>query len=222
MDKVNMCVALIIAVIILLVIHICGKWREYNSEHLTVREQNRPGTAYTPEVYHDTNNADLTIDDAYASLKGKIPDIRVVMYHRLSCSEFAPLATVYRKVRERLECPQIRFYEEIVDSLNPLDYESYPMIIKMFRNGINNTMEIAKYDGSFDFGEFQDWVLNEKIETMPRIWVKTFANEIHTSVKGQPYIPLGLRDMIPCSSNCGDAPYPTTRLDPSGSSHNFM
>jgi hypothetical protein len=226
LEKVDLCTALVIAIIILLLIHIFGKWHESRlntkTERLTIREQNRPGTAYTGEVYHDLNNADLTIDDAYAMLKGKIPAVRVIMYHRLNCSEFQPMATVFRTVKEKLECPQIRFYEEVVDALNPLDYESYPLVIKIFKDGITGIEQIAKYDQGWDPFTFNDWVLNEKIETLPRTWVRTFAGEVHTSIKGEPYIPLGLRDYIPCSSNCGDAPYPTSSLNPMGTSHNFM
>lgn len=227
LDKINLCAALIIAVIILIIIHLYSRWYDNKQEHLTIREQNRPGSAYTPEIYADEDNANLTIDDAYAALKGRIPAVRVILYHRLNCSEFAPLATVFRNVRERLECPQIQFYEEIVDSMNPIDYESYPMVVKMFKNGITQVDEVAKYEGSFDFGELQDWVLNEKIETMPtvnaRAWVKTLAGEIHSMKKDQPYIPYNLRDMLPCSGgNCTDPDYATSQLDPSGETHNFM
>lgn len=194
MENSDICIALIAAIILLLMYYLCVNFNK--SEYMTIREQNRPGTAWATEIYHDPNSG-LVMDDAFAQLEGKVPAVRVIMYHRLNCSEFAPLATVFRKVRQQLESPQIRFYEEVADPLNPADYESYPLVLKTWKNGITQQLELAKYDGSFDFGEFQDWVLNDKIETMPKLWTRGSSGEVHSL-------------------------YPTSRLDPSGASHNYL
>jgi hypothetical protein len=162
----------------------------------------------------------------------------------VNCSEDSPLAKVFRSVREQLESPQIKFYERIADF--NIGNQSYPYIVKLFKSpiymvgeqnpfscgdasnscsGISNTLyESAMYDGSFDFGEFQDWVLNPKIETLPRAWITTPDGKlepIDTSV-------IQDRNYIPCSADCTDTSidpsmaYPTTLLDPSGASHNHM
>ena len=206
-EKKHICFAIAIVIFVLLLICPC---RKSPSEHLTIREANRPGTVWKTQVYTDPSTG-LTIDDAYAGLIGKEPAISVIMFHRLNCSEFAPMAKVFRTARRNMENTQVRFYEEVADPLNPLDYGSYPMVIKRWRDGLDGSLQIAKYEGSFDFGEFQDWVLSDKIERMPTEWVKAWSGEVHTSRE----------DIWPAGPTPAD-PYPTTLLDPSGRSHNFM
>jgi hypothetical protein len=183
----EMCLVIILLVIFYFLF--CNK--KTPAEKFEIRDQNKPRTYWKPTIYSDD-----------AASKQSIGSIQVTLYHKYKCTEFSPLASLFRKLKEHMQSSQILFLEEVVEeSTDPkvADYGNYPMIIKKFPHGISNKLQVARYTGSTDFGELQDWILSDAIETLTPVG-----------------LPCG-----DCNKNPND-PYPTTSLDPSGKTHSYM
>jgi len=168
----NITFAIIVVALLFVLYHLYIIWEKKckdgksKSERYTIRQLDRPGSAYGKNLYADPLTG-RAIDDLWANQP--LPGTTFVIKYDLSCSLFSPLSLLFNRLKENIESSTIVFVSKYYDPCDQiLNYDSFPVIFKTWidytaggSNGANEGVRrMSRYNGSFDYGELQDYVLN--------------------------------------------------------------
>lgn len=177
-DKINtdnITFAIVVVALLFVLYHLYVIWEKKckdgkgKSERYTIRQLDRPGSAYGKNLYSDPVSG-RTIDDLWGKTRSlPLPGTTYIICRQLACSVFSPLSIIFRRLQEDIQSPVLQFFTVIDNPQDEiLNYDSYPIIMRVwtdFETGESNSpnsgvRRMSRYSGSFDYGELKDWILS--------------------------------------------------------------